>query len=928
MLSWNEIRFRAQKFSRDWEGETRETGEYQSFWNEFFEVFGLKRRNVALYQRKVELLGDSRGFIDLLWPGTLLAEHKSAGQPLDAAFTQATDYFQALSEEEKPRYIIVTDYRAVRLYDLEGEKGIEEHEFPIGDFSKHVRLFAFMAGYEARAYRDEAPVNAKAVKAVAKLYEALISANYPKDAVDKLLTRLVFCFFADDTGIFNKGTFAAYMERATREDGSDVGAQLSTVFQILDTPSDKRQNTTDEDLAGLPYVNGGLFAGFLPSVFGTTDIRKTLLSCMAFDWSAVSPVIFGSMFQSVMDDDARHDVGAHYTSEKNILKLIGGLFLDDLERELADAGTNHAKLNALWTKIAKITLLDPACGCGNFLVVAYRELRRIEFEILKRIYRKEVEAGQSALPFDVSHVSKLSVERMFGIEILPFPAEIARLSLWLMDHLSNIELGDYFGTPFAKLPITESPHIVQDDALTLDWESVVPKEKLSYILGNPPFIGSKVMSDAQRAQITGLFGEASGSGTLDYVCGWYIKAAYYVQGTNIHCAFVSTNSITQGEQVGVLWSSLLPLGIHLTFAHRTFKWTNEAPGKAAVFCVILGFTAGNVKDIRLFDYEDVRDEPHALTVPELNPYLVVAPSDIIIRSRQKPLCGVPEIGIGNQPIDGGFYLFTTEEKEVFLQKAPAAAPYFRRWLGSDEFLNGWERWCLWLGDCPPEQLQKMPEALRRVEAVREYRLLSKRAATSRLADTPTRFQVENMPKSNYLIIPEVSSERRHYIPIGFMGPETLASNLLKIVPNATLYHFGILESEMHMAWVRTVCGRLESRYRYSKDIVYNNFPWPEEVTENLKMEVEKTAQYVLDVRKTFPDATLAQLYNPETMPKALLDAHHTLDRTVDRCYGKRTFKTEAERVGFLFALYKEYAEKQLMLEHVEGKKGRGRKQKV
>ncbi len=905
MLSWNEIRNRAQQFSQEWEGETRETGEYQSFWNDFFHVFGIKRRSVSIYQKKVEMLSKRRGFIDLFWPGTLLVEHKSVDKDLDAAFTQATDYFEGLKEEEKPRYVIVTDYKRIRLYDLEGEHGVVQESFLLKELPKQIRKFAFIAGYEVRAYKEEDPVNIKAVQAVARLYEALQAINYPKEAIDKLLTRLVFCFFADDTAIFNKGVFLAYLELATKEDGSDIGAQLSTIFQLLNTPVDRRQTSADEDLLSLPYVNGGLFADPLPSLFGTSDIRKTLIACASFDWSVVSPVIFGSMFQSVMDDKVRHALGAHYTSEKNILKVISSLFLDEIQVELKEAGTNHAKLASLWDRIAKITLLDPACGCGNFLVIAYRELRRVELEILKRIHRKEVEGGQSALPFDAAHVSKLSVERMFGIEILTFPAEIARLSLWLTDHLANIELGDYFGAPFAKLPLTEAPHITCGDALSLDWESVISKNKLTYILGNPPFIGSKLMTEEQRAQITHLFHDAPGAGTLDFVSGWYAKAAAYIQGTTIACAFVSTNSITQGEQVATLWKRLIEeQGVIISFAHRTFKWSNEAPGKAAVFCVIIGFGQIPPNAYRLYEYEDVRSEPLVAVVGHINPYLVDAP-DVFLESRGKPLCDVPMIGIGNKPVDGGFYLFTTDEKELFLQKEPSAEVYFRRWLGSDEFLNGWERWCLWLGDCQPDQLRKMPEVLQRIEGVRQFRQASKSAPTRKLAETPTRFHVENRPSNEYLIIPKVSSERRRYIPMGLMDPNTFASDLVFIIPNATLYHFGVLESEMHMAWVRTVCGRLKSDYRYSKDIVYNNFPWPENPTDAQKESIEMAAQQVLEVRKKFVNATLSDLYNPETMPKELLDAHHALDRVVDRAYGKRSFVGEPERVEFLFEKYRE-----------------------
>ncbi len=905
MISWNEIRTRAVAFAKEWEGETREMAEYQSFWDGFFEVFGTKRRSVARYQEKVQLAirERDRGFIDLFWPGTLIVEHKSGGKNLDSAYSQAGSYFDALPEDERPRYIIVTDYARIRFYDLEGKEGIETHEFPLEDFSKHIHLFSFIAGRPAHSYKEESPVNRKAVRAVVRLYRALDSGHYPKEHLDRLLIRLVFCFFADDTGIFDKDTFSWYLKAVTKPDGSDFGMHLTEIFQLLNTDFPQRQTNINSDLASLPYVNGGLFAEVLPSSFFNTEMREAVLHAAEFDWSAVSPAIFGSMFQFVMDagaGDTRHDFGAHYTSERNILKVLNGLFLEGLYAELEAAGHNAAKLHELWGKVGNVSLLDPACGCGNFLVVAYRELRQFELEILKRLYKKEVEAGQASLPFDVSTLSKISVERMYGIELLSFPAEIAQLSLWLVDHLANVELGDYFGKPFSKLPLREQPHIKEGNALTLDWESVVPKNKLTYIIGNPPFIGSKVMSDEQRAEIAALFGK--GGGVLDYVSGWYAKAAQYIQGTSIGVAFVSTNSITQGEQVGILWKELVEkYNVSISFAHRTFKWSNEAPGKAAVFCVIIGFSVGEVVQPKLYEYEDIRGEPREVKAKHINPYLVDAP-DVFIQSRTKPLCNVPEIGIGNKPIDGGMYLFTPEEREMFVQKEPGAAKFFRRWIGADEFLNGYERWCLWLGEAAPQDLRDMPEVMRRIDTVRQFRLLSKSAPTQKLADKPTRFHVENMPKGNYLVIPEVSSERRFYIPIGFEAPTTLASNLLKIVPNATLYHFGVLQSVIHMAWMRAVAGRLESRYRYSKDIVYNNFPWPEDMSAEKKTGVDAAAQAVLDARAQFPGATLADLYDPNTMPKVLLDAHHALDRAVDAAYGRRTFKSEPERLEFLFGL--------------------------
>ena len=924
-VNWRDIQDKAVVFAHEWKDAKDEDKWAKAFWVRFFDVFGVRERSLGIFEERVKLLSGSDGKIDFFAPNRFLVEHKSKGKDLDSAFLQAANYMDALSEDEKPRYIIVSDFERFRIFDLEAPKQEREIEFALADLPPHVQKFAFLTDEKVQEYKEEDPINVRAVRAIGKLYEALKISHYVSqddaDVISKLLTRLVFCFFADDTGIFNRNDLRRYLEDNTKADGSDIGAHLGQIFYVLNTPEDGRQDTMQGALKALPYVNGGLFKEPLPAVFGSRDIRDTLMKCVEFNWSRISPAIFGSMFQSVLNEKERHDLGAHYTSEENILKVINGLFLDEIKDELEAAKTNHEKLNALWEKIAAITILDPACGCGNFLVIAYRELRRIELEIIKKLYKdsvKKVDEGHITLPMevDIKKLSKLSVERMYGIEIEAFPAEIAKLSLWLMDHIMNVELGTYFGKPFRKLPLTEQPHIAQGNALSMDWEQVVPKNKLTYILGNPPFIGSKIMSDEQRAEIAELFGK--GGGVLDYVSGWYLKAAQYIQGTNISVAFVSTNSITQGEQVGILWKEMIEkYGVHINFAHRTFKWNNEAPGKAAVYCVIVGFAQFEVKQPKLYSYEDIRKAAHESFVKQIDAYLVDAPN-VFIESRSKPISDVPEIGIGNKPIDGGMYLFTTEEKVEFLRKEPKAEKFFRRWIGSDEFLNGWERWCLWLGDARPEELHEMPEVMRRIEAVRQSRLMSKSAPTRKLADTPTRFHVENIPTDNYLVIPEVSSERRRYIPIGFEKPDTLASNLLKVMPHATLYHFGVLESAMHMNWMRAVCGRLESRYRYSKDIVYNNFPWPENPSEDKKREVEEAAQAVLDARAAHPAATLADLYDPNTMPADLLKAHHRLDRAVDACYdppsrkasegqGKKGFKSEPERLEFLFERYKELA---------------------
>lgn len=912
-LSLNEIRDRARAFAREWEGETSERAEAQSFWNDFFHVFGKKRRSVAVYEQKAKrFTGKAAGRIDLFWPGVMLAEHKSAGVDLDAAFDQATDYFAGLKESEKPQYILVSDFQRFRLYDLEGDAA--PVEFALADLHREIGRFGFISGYQTRSYKEEDPVNVQAAERMGRLYDALKASGYEGHALEVLLVRLLFCLFADDTGIFPRHAFHDLIEQRTGEDGGDLGGWLARLFQVLDTPVEKRQTTLDEQLAELPYVNGRLFEEMLPLADFNAPMRALLLDASTLDWSRISPAIFGSMFQSVMDAKARRNLGAHYTSEKNILKLIGPLFLDGLNDELDKARNDGRKLAQLHRKLATLKFLDPACGCGNFLVIAYRELRALELEVLKRQFATQ----QSVLAHVQDHVL-VDVDQFFGIEIEEFPAQIAQVAMWLMDHQMNLRVAEQFGENMVRLPLKKSAAIVHGNALRMDWNDVVPAESLSYILGNPPFIGSKMMTPGQRDDLLAIAGPLKGAGVLDFVSAWYLKAAAYISARHpraggddgIKAAFVSTNSITQGEQVGVLWGEMLRLGFHIFFAHRTFQWNNEARGVAAVHCVIVGFSSADITPKRLFDYEDIRGEAHETVVGNINPYLVDA-ADVLLPNRSRPICPVPGIGIGNKPIDGGHYLFTTEDRDEFIAREPASAKWFRRWLGSDEFINGWERWCLWLGECPPSELRAMPEAMKRVEAVRRVRLASKSAPTRKLAETPTRFHVENIPDDNYLIVPEVSSERRSFIPIGFMTPETLSSNLVKIVPRATLLHFGVVTSTMHMAWVRTVCGRLKSDYRYSAGIVYNNFPWPDLGDDKHCIAIETAAQAVLDARAGFPDSTLADLYDPLTMPPALVKAHAALDRAVDAAYiaaekaaGRKVPKldTDAARVAFLFERY-------------------------
>ena len=898
-LSWTEIKARAIAFSREWAEETRETAEAKSFWDAFFNVFGLSRRAVAVFEEPVRSLQGSYNRIDLFWKGRLLAEHKSAGKDLGKAKGQAFDYVQDLLREgrhaEVPDYIATTDFARLQLYDLNAD-GALVADFPLREFHRHVKHFAFIAGYRPHAFAEEPAVNVAAADLMAKLADILEDAGYPDHRRQVFLVRLLFCLFANDTGIFDSNAFDLLVHESA-PDGKDLGPRLAEFFETLDLPREQRQTTLDESLAGLPYVNGGLFAEPLPVAHFNSAMRDALLDATRFDWSRISPAVFGALFQGVMEPRARRQIGAHYTSEANILKVIRPLFLDDLREERRKAGTNRAALEKLHAKLAGLKFLDPACGCGNFLVIAYRELRALENDLLAVLHQ-----GQTVV--DIAQIARVNVDQFHGIEIDEWPARIAEVAMWLMDHLMNRDLSEKLGQYFARLPLAKAARILQANALRTDWKALLPPEQCSYVMGNPPFRGSKWQSDEQRADMESVFGQLKNFGSLDFVAVWYFKAADYMRDNPaITCAFVSTNSITQGEQVGILWPALYELGAKIHFAHRTFKWESEARGKAHVHVVIIGWALRDAPRKLLFDYDG--ETAQVSTPRNINPYLVDGPDTTVV-SRPKPLCNVPEIAIGNKPIDDGNYLFTEVEKAEFLKIEPAAAEFFRPWIGSDEFINGWQRWCLWLGDCPPQKLREMPEAMKRIQAVRDFRLASQSAPTNKLAETPTRFHVENMPSGPMLVLPQVSSERRFYMPIGYMnGSNVLCGDKVRLFPNATLYHFGILTSAMHMAWMRQVTGRLKSDYSYSIKLVYNNFPWPEKIADERKAEIERLAQAVLDERARHLEkgATLADLYDPVTMPPGLAKAHAALDRAVDRAYRPAPFETERARVEHLFARY-------------------------
>lgn len=922
-LSWNEIRSRALKFSRTWADAENEDSQGKPFWIDFFEIFGITDKRVATFEHAVKKLKGAKartdGFVDLFWPGMLLVEQKSRGKNLDDALTQAMGYFPGIAERDLPQMVIICDFARFRVHRLATS---EVFEFTLADLHKHIRLFGFVAGYKVQEIKAQDPVNIKAAERMGRLHDALKASGYNGHPLELFLVRLLFCLFADDTGIFQPAqALRAFVEERTASDGSDLGSRLAQLFQVLNTPEDRRSKALDEQLAAFPYVNGRLFEEPLRLADFNSDMREALLSACALDWSAISPAIFGSLFQSIMDERARRNLGAHYTSEENILKLIKPLFLDELWAEFEKVKRQKNRLFEFHKKLRTLTFFDPACGCGNFLVISYRELRELELAVL----RASNPSGQ--LGVDVHGLIHVDVDQFHGIEIEEFPAQIAQVAMWLVDHQMNMRLSEEFGFYFARIPLRTSPHIVHGNALQLDWSEVLPPERCSYVLGNPPFVGAKFMDDAQRDDTRAVFTGLDNAGLLDFVAAWYVKAARYCQAaqsepgdaslvSKTRCAFVSTNSITQGEQVGVLWGWLLAQGVHIHFAHRTFAWSNEARGNAAVHCVIIGFGLDDRAGKVIYEYEDIRGEPHAVPAGNINPYLVDAP-DVVLPRRSSPICAVPEIGIGNKPIDGGNYLFTTAEKKAFIALEPASKKWFRRWLGADEFLNGYERWCLWLGECPPEELRAMPEAMKRVHAVKAYRKDSKSPPTQKLAATPTRFHVEFMPTSSYMVIPEVSSERRHYIPLGYLSPSNLSSNKLRLLPKAKLWQFGVLHSAMHVAWTRYTCGRMKSDFQYSIHIVYNNFPWPDldadaaiPQTLRAKAAIEAAAQGVLDARAQFTDSSLADLYDPLSMPSALLKAHQKLDTAVDKAYelsgGKKSYKSDAERVAFLFELYQKY----------------------
>jgi type I restriction-modification system DNA methylase subunit len=922
-LDWNDIRARAAKFAEEWKDAHYERGETQTFYNEFFELFGVTRRRLASFEYGVKLPDDKRGFLDLFWKGKLLIEQKSKGRDLKPAKQQALDYFPGLAEEDLPRYILLSDFQHFELYDLDIDPD-KPLKFKLNKLADHVQAFGFIVGQERRVFRDQDPANIEASGIMGALHDALEDSGYKGHSLERLLVRILFCLFADDTGIFQPiGIFEEFVAN-TREDGADVGAALANLFQVLNTKEDQRQKSISAELNAFPYLNGDLFAETLPMPHFNREMRDKLLAACGFKWEAISPAIFGSLFQSVMKKEERREKGAHYTSEKNILKVIEPLFMDELKAEFQRVKAlrrgREKGLEDFHDKLAGLKFFDPACGCGNFLVIAYRELRELETELLKQLHPEQ-------RVIDIGLFTKINVDQFYGIEIEEFPARIAEVAMWMADHIENVRLSAAFGEAYARIPLIKSPNILHADALEMDWAKLLPPTNCSFLFGNPPFAGAKMQNDIQRKQVRRIAALGGSGGSLDYVCAWFIKAGEYLRSSKARIAFVATNSITQGEQVAQLWPLLFSrYKLEIAFAHRTFQWLSDARGGAHVHCVIIGLTRreDTPKIKRLFSYANINGNPAESAHTALSPYLFDASrlqnKHLVVVEASQPIENVKKIVIGSKPIDGGYYIFTEEERKEFLKKEPKAAAFLHPYIGSEEFINGNVRYILALQSASPSALRAMPAVAERINQVAKFRsgtIPGKKLAakdsdadpkirgkgTVALAKTPTSFHVTVIPESPFLAIPEVSSERRDYVPIGWLEPPTIPSNLVRVMIDADLWDFGLITSRMHMAWLRYIGGRLKSDYRYSIGLVYNPFPWPSASSDKVKAKIQALAQAVLDTRKKHKGSTLADLYDPDLMPANLRKAHQALDKGVDKLYRNEAFPSDRERVEHLFELY-------------------------
>lgn len=914
---------KVKAFVDRWTGKGYEKGESQIFWIEFLtDVLCVETPSeVISFEDQVKL--DHTSFIDAYIHTThVMIEQKSIDKDLRAPikqsdgtlltpFQQAKRYASELPYSQRPRWIVTCNFRSFLIYDMEQPQG-EPFEILLENLPKEAHMLKFLVEEKSAQLKHEMEVSIQAGEIVGKLYDAFLE-QYEGEATQEdlhalnvLCVRLVFCLYAEDAGVFAKDQFVEYLQSFMPE---NMRMALIDLFRVLDTPLEARSRFLEPKLKAFPYVNGSLFrqqpGEDIPPITERTADLLIHHASLDFDWSDISPTIFGAVFESTLNPESRRSGGMHYTSIENIHKVIDPLFMDDLNEQFATITAQPKgkqrtqQLKAFQDHLAELTFLDPACGSGNFLTETYVSLRRLENKVIT-----ELTGGQTMMGFEEINPIKVHIQQFYGIEINDFAATVAKTALWIAEAQMMNETERIIQFTNDYLPLKSYDNITEGNALRVNWEDVVPKDKLNYIIGNPPFVGARLMNAEQKNDVLDIFGAKwKNAGNLDYVACWYKKASDYITDTMIRCALVSTNSICQGESVANLWKPLFNDGTHIDFAYRTFRWDSESNQKAHVHCIIVGFSKGNKGKNIIFEGEKI------INAKNINGYLINS-DNVWIESRTKPLCDVPEIGIGNKPIDGGNYLFTEDEMLEFIVKEPNSKEYFKPWYGSLEFINRKPRYCLWLGKCSPSVLRSMPRCVERIEAVRNFRLGRTSPGTIKLADTPTRFHVENMPEGNYVLVPKVSSERRRYVPMGFMSPTVLCSDLVFLIPNATLYHFGILTSNVHMSWMRAVCGRLEMRYRYSKDIVYNNFPWPTPTAEQQE-KIEQTAQAILDARALYPDSSLADLYDPVLMPPELLKAHRENDKAVMQAYGFpiKNF-TESDCVAELFKRYKAMTEKE------------------
>jgi hypothetical protein len=923
MLINEALRNRADQFAHKFNGETDEDGEAKTFMDALFAVFNLDRYALARFEYPTKRYSSGkRGRADLFWRGKLLIEAKSGHLDKDTdwenTLTQALDYVKGMSKaSNRPEYVLLLNFKRLKLYrltDSKTQKRVVPNllcDIPLLAFAQHLDHFAFFLTAKQDLEENEIKANQEAAQLIATVHDSLELQHYGTQNAAILLSQILFCLFAEDTGIFEALQFTHYIKQYEQQP-EQLGNALLQLFEQLNTP-EKQRDKNKPIAAQFPYINGSLFRNSGNQIPPTTaGVYQSLYNACLYDWSAISPEIFGSLFQAVMNPNERRTLGAHYTSETNILRLLNPLFLTELKAELKAAQRDRKKLERFRLKISQLQFLDPACGCGNFLVVTYRELRLLDIQVVAQLQGAQMVT-------DTSLLSNIPLHHFWGYEIDPTAAHIATIAMWLTEHQMNVKFLDTFGVAQPSIPLNDAAQIINTNSLHIDWQP-----NMNFIVGNPPFVGKHLQNDAQKKDVERLFKGVNGAGNMDYVACWHLTAAQYLnQHPQTRVAFVSTNSIVQGEQTGILWGELFgKYHIKIQFAHQTFKWSNEAKGIAAVHCVIIGFGKDDLKEKTIFEYPDIAKDPIATAAKNISPYLVEG-NDVLIVGRTTPICSnIAKMTWGNKPVDGGNLILADDEKDAFIKIEPNSQKYILPLISAREFLHGQKRWCIWLVDTPLTELRQMPHLLKRINAVKEMRLASSDEGARKLALFPTMFRDKQNP-DNYIVIPNHSSENRDYIPFGFFTKNHIPHNSCSIIADGGLYLFGQISSKMHMTWVRYVCGRIKSDYRYSNTVVYNNYPFPQVILAHRREAVAAAAQAVLDARAPYiaQGSTLADLYDPLTMPPDLVRAHQVLDKAVDKCYRDAPFTSEPQRIAFLFDLYEQYTAGLF----VSDKKKKGRK---